>query len=35
MIPICEMTEVMKACSTMKENPVVPMQWVRIKKGPF
>lgn len=35
MIPICEMTDVMKACSTMKENPVVPMQWVRIKKGPF
>jgi hypothetical protein len=35
MIPICEMTDVMKACSTMKENPVQEMQWVRIKKGPF
>jgi hypothetical protein len=35
MIPISEMTDVMKACSTMRENPVQPMQWVRIKKGPF
>ena len=24
MIPIAEMTEVMKACSQMKESPVVP-----------
>ena len=35
MIPISEMTDVMKACSKMRENPVQPMQWVRVKKGPF
>ncbi len=35
MIPIAEMTEVMKACSQMKESPVVAHQWVRINKGPF
>ena len=35
MIPIAEMTEVMKSCSQMKESPVVPRQWVRINKGPF
>lgn len=35
MIPISEMTDVMKACSTMRENPAQPMQWVRIAKGPF
>jgi len=35
MIPISEMTDVMKACQKMKENPVQPMQWVRVKKGPF
>ena len=35
MIPISEMTDVMKACSAMRENPVQPMQWVRIKRGPF
>jgi transcription elongation factor SPT5 len=35
MIPISEMTDVMKACSKMKENPIQPMQWVRVKKGPF
>ena len=35
MIPIAEMTEVMKGCSQMKESPVVPHQWVRIGKGPF
>lgn len=35
MIPIKEMTDVMKACSAMRENPVQPLQWVRIKKGPF
>ena len=35
MIPIAEMTDVMKACSQMRENPIQPMQWVRIKKGPF
>lgn len=35
MIPIAEMTEVMKACRQMKESPVEPHQWVRINKGPF
>ena len=35
MIPIAEMTEVMKACKQMKESPVEPHQWVRINKGPF
>mmetsp|Transcript_4992 Transcript_4992/g.6663 ORF Transcript_4992/g.6663 Transcript_4992/m.6663 type:complete len:80 (+) Transcript_4992:1048-1287(+) len=35
MIPIAEMTEVMKACSAMKESPVVPHQWVRVTKGAF
>ena len=35
MIPIGEMTDVMKACSVMKECPVEPKQWVRIAKGPF
>ena len=35
MIPISEMTEVMKTCAQMKESPVVPHQWVRIAKGPF
>ena len=35
MIPIAEMTDVMKACSVMKESPVQPHQWIRINKGPF
>ena len=35
MIPIAEMTEVMKGCSQMKESAIVPHQWVRICKGPF
>ena len=35
MIPIAEMTEVMKACTQMKESPVQPHQWVRVNKGPF
>ena len=35
MIPISEMTDVMKACQVMKECPVEPKQWVRIAKGPF
>jgi transcription elongation factor SPT5 len=35
MIPIGEMTDVMKSCSVMKECPVEPKQWVRIAKGPF
>ena len=35
MIPISEMTEVMKACRQMKESPVEAHQWVRINKGPF
>ena len=35
MIPISEMTDVMKACQVMKECPVESKQWVRIAKGPF
>lgn len=35
MIPISEMTDVMKSCSVMKECNVEQRQWVRIKKGPF
>lgn len=35
MIPISEMTDVMKACQVMKECPVEPKQWVRLAKGPF
>ena len=35
MIPISEMTDVMKACQIMKECPVEPKQWVRVAKGPF
>ena len=35
MIPINEMTEVMKTCAQMKECAVVPHQWVRVAKGPF
>ena len=35
MIPIAEMTEVMKTCAQMKEAPVVQHQWVRISKGPY
>ena len=35
MIPIAEMTEVMKTCAQMKESPIVPHQWVRFNKGPF
>lgn len=35
MIPISEMTDVMKACSVLKEAPVEPHQWVRVSKGPF
>ena len=35
MIPIAEMTEVMKACTQMKESPIQPHQWVRVNKGAF
>jgi hypothetical protein len=35
MIPICEMTDVMKACAITTPCPVEPHQWVRINKGPF
>jgi hypothetical protein len=35
MIPISEMTDVMKACQVMKECPVEPKQWVRLANGPF
>ena len=35
MIPICEMTDVMKTCQTIKECPVEQHQWVRVNKGPF
>ena len=35
MIPIAEMTEVMKTCAQMKEAPVVQHQWVRINKRPY
>ena len=35
MIPISEMTDVMKACAVMKECPVEPKQWVRVAKGAF
>lgn len=33
MIPIAEMTDIMRACSTMKECPVQHLQWVRVNKG--
>ena len=33
MIPIAEMTEVMKTCAAKKESPVEPHQWVRVNKG--
>jgi len=35
MIPIGEMTDVMKACTVLKEAPVEPHQWVRVNKGVF
>lgn len=35
MIPISEMTDVMKACAVMKECPLESKQWVRVAKGPF
>ena len=33
MIPIAEMTEVMKTCIASKESPVEVHQWVRVVKG--
>jgi hypothetical protein len=35
MIPIGEMTDIMRQCGQMKDCPVERMQWVRVNKGIF